>query len=50
MQFLGFSNHEKGAPREEILKWEEHCKKCITFLGRYYKKETTTPPQSYNSE
>jgi hypothetical protein len=21
MQFLGFSNHEKGAPRQEISKW-----------------------------
>jgi hypothetical protein len=25
MQFLGFSNHEKGAPRQEILKWSMAC-------------------------
>jgi hypothetical protein len=25
MRFLGFSNHEKGAPRQEILKWTTVC-------------------------
>jgi hypothetical protein len=25
MRFLGFSNHEKGAPRQEILKWSTLC-------------------------
>jgi hypothetical protein len=25
MQFLGFSNHEKGAPRQEILKLSMVC-------------------------
>jgi hypothetical protein len=25
MQFLGFSNHEKGAPRQEISKWSTVC-------------------------
>jgi hypothetical protein len=25
MQFLGFSNHGKGAPRQEILKWSTVC-------------------------
>jgi hypothetical protein len=25
MWFLGFSNHEKGAPRQEILKWSTVC-------------------------
>jgi hypothetical protein len=25
MRFLGFSNHEKGAPRQEILKWSTVC-------------------------
>jgi hypothetical protein len=29
MQFLGFSNHEKGAPRQEISKWSTVCS---TFL------------------
>jgi hypothetical protein len=29
MEFLGFSNHEKGAPRQEILKWSMVCS---TFL------------------
>jgi hypothetical protein len=29
MQFLGFSNHEKGAPRQEILKCSTICS---TFL------------------
>jgi hypothetical protein len=48
MQFLGFSNHEKGAPRQEISvinglqhifkKWVEHCKKCVACQGRYFKK------------
>jgi hypothetical protein len=28
MRFLGFSNHEKGAPRQEISKWPTVC---ITF-------------------
>jgi len=25
MQLLGFSNHENGAPRQEILKWSMVC-------------------------
>jgi hypothetical protein len=25
MRFLGFSNHEKGAPRQEISKWPTVC-------------------------
>jgi hypothetical protein len=25
MRFLGFSNHEKGAPRQEITKWSTVC-------------------------
>jgi hypothetical protein len=25
MWFLGFSNHEKGAPRQDILKWTMVC-------------------------
>jgi hypothetical protein len=25
MEFLGFSNHEKGAPRQEISKWSTVC-------------------------
>jgi hypothetical protein len=51
MQFLGFSNHEKGAPRQEIFeKWVEHCMKCITCQGRYLKEIITLPPQSSNSE
>jgi hypothetical protein len=29
MRFLGFSNHEKGAPRQEISKWSTVCS---TFL------------------
>jgi hypothetical protein len=54
MRFLGFSNHEKGAPRQEISKWSavsekwvERCKKCTACQGRYFEKETVTaPPQS----
>jgi hypothetical protein len=30
MRFLGFSNHEKGAPRHEILK-------LTTFFSTFYK-------------
>jgi hypothetical protein len=30
MRFLGFSNHEKGAPRQEISKWSTVCS---TFSG-----------------
>jgi hypothetical protein len=48
MRFLGFSNHEKGAPRKKkkfelinglqhiLEKWVERCKKCITCQGRYF--------------
>jgi hypothetical protein len=62
LRFLGFSNHEKGVPRQETFgvinglqhvfeKWVERCKKCITCQGRYFKKETVTaPPQSSDSE
>jgi hypothetical protein len=58
MRFLGFSNHEKGAPRQVINglqhvfeKWVERCKKCIACQGRYFEKETVTaPPQSSGSE
>jgi hypothetical protein len=57
MRFLGFSNHEKGAPRQrnfEMInglqhvfeKWVERFKKCIACQGRYFEKETVTaPPQ-----
>jgi hypothetical protein len=31
MRFLGFSNHENGAPRQEISKWSTVCS---TFLRR----------------
>jgi hypothetical protein len=27
MRYLGFSNHEKGAPRQEISKWSTVCSK-----------------------
>jgi hypothetical protein len=62
MRFLGFSNHERGAPRQEISKWSTANS---TFLrrgwsvvrssslaqGRYFKKDTVTaPPQSSHSE
>jgi hypothetical protein len=61
MRFLGFSNREKGAPRQEISvmnclqhvfeKWVERCKKCIAYQGRYFGKETIiAPPQSSDSE
>jgi hypothetical protein len=63
MRSLGFSNHEKGAPKqarnfEEINvlenvfeKWVERCKKCIACQGRYFEKETVTaPPRSSDSE
>jgi hypothetical protein len=62
MRFLGFSNHEKGAPRQEILevinglqhvfeKWVERCKKCIACQGRYFEKKTVTAsPQGFDSE
>jgi len=34
-----------------VEKWLEHCKKYITYQGRYFEKETiTAPPQSFNSE
>jgi hypothetical protein len=47
MRFLGFSNHEKGAPKlllklaanglQHIFeKWVERCKKCIAYQGRYF--------------
>jgi hypothetical protein len=38
MRFLGFSNHEKGAPRHVFEKWVERCKKCIACQGRYFEK------------
>jgi hypothetical protein len=62
MRFLGFSNHEKGAPRLEISKWPnglqhvfekwvERCKKCIACQGRCFEKEpVTAPPQSSDSK
>jgi hypothetical protein len=32
-------------------KWVEHCNKCITCQGRYFKKGIdTAPPQSSDSE
>jgi hypothetical protein len=46
MWFLGFSNHEKGALKQEISvidglqhvfeEWMKRCKKCITCQGRYF--------------
>jgi hypothetical protein len=62
MRFLGFANHEKGAPRillklaanglQHIFeKWLELHKKCIACKERYFEKETvTTPPRSSDSE
>jgi hypothetical protein len=60
MRFLGFSNREKGAPRQEEVinglqhvfeKWVERCKKCIACQGRYFEKETViAPPQISDSE
>jgi hypothetical protein len=62
MRFLGFPNHEKEAPRQEIAKMinglqhvfeklVERCKKCIACQGRYFEKETVTaPPQSSDLE
>jgi hypothetical protein len=58
MLFLGFSNHEKGAPRfllklaanglqHVFEEWVERCKKCIACQGKYFEKETVTaPPQA----
>jgi hypothetical protein len=50
MRFLGFCNHEKGAPGQEISKrstglqhvfekWGELCKKYIVFQWRYFGKD-----------
>jgi hypothetical protein len=60
MQFLGFSNHKRGAPRQSISKWSMVCStfsRCgwgtvrSACQGRYFKKETVTaPPQSSKSE
>jgi hypothetical protein len=59
MQFLGFSNHEKGAPNFEMInglqhvfeKWVERCKKFIACQGTYFEEETVTAPlQSSDSE
>jgi hypothetical protein len=50
---MGFSNHEKGAPRQEHVfeNWVERRKKRIASKGRYFEKETVTPPpQSSDSE
>jgi hypothetical protein len=49
MRFIGFSNHEKVAPRLLLKlaanglqpvfeKWVERCKKCIACQGRYFEK------------
>jgi hypothetical protein len=51
MRFLGLSNHEKAAPRQEMQhffeKWVERCKKCIASQGKYFEKEAVTAlPQS----
>jgi hypothetical protein len=57
MQFLGFSKHEKKAPRQEIYKWSTVCstfsrnewsvvRSASLAKGRYFEKETVTaPPQ-----
>jgi hypothetical protein len=53
MRFLGFSNHEKGAPRQEISKWptREMVGGTLLAKGGTSKKETVTaPPQSSDSE
>jgi hypothetical protein len=62
MRFLGFSNHEKGAPRQinlEVInglqhvfeKWMECSKKYVASQRRYFEKETVTaPPRSFYSE
>jgi hypothetical protein len=55
MRLLGFSNHEKGAPKRknfEVInglqqvfeKWVERCKKSIVCQGKYFEKETVTAP------
>jgi hypothetical protein len=55
IQFLGFFNYEKGASRQEFLKWSMVC----SMLSRSgwsivrsasLAKTITAPPQSYNSE
>jgi hypothetical protein len=60
MRFLGFSNHEKGAPRQEISKCSTVCstfsrsgwsvvRSTSLAKGGSSKKETVTaPPQSSN--
>jgi hypothetical protein len=62
IQFLGFSNHEKGSSEArnfEVInglqyvfeKWVERCKNCIACQRRYFEKETlTAPPLSSVSE
>jgi hypothetical protein len=56
MRFLGSSNHEKGAPRQEISKLSTVCSTFFREVGgvcqgRYFEKETVTaPPQSSDSE
>jgi hypothetical protein len=57
MRFLGFPNHEKGAPRQEISKcstglqhvfekWVERCEKCIACQRRFLK--TRPSPHLHN--
>jgi hypothetical protein len=61
IRFLGFSNHEKGAPEARNLevinglqhvfeKWVERCKKCIACQGWYFEKETVTAPSDSEQE
>jgi hypothetical protein len=62
MRFLGISNHEKGAPRQEISKWSTVCSKfsrsgwsvvrsaSLTKGGTSKKRPLSAPPQSSDSE
>jgi hypothetical protein len=59
MQFLGPRKGSSEAISFEVIiglqqvfeKWVERCKKCVTYQGRYFEKETVTaPPQSSDSE
>jgi hypothetical protein len=56
MQFLGFSNHEKGALRQEISKWSTVCSTfsrngwSVVRSASLAKGGTTAPPQSSDSE
>jgi hypothetical protein len=62
MRFLGFSNNEKGAPRQEISKWSTVCSTfprsgwsvvrdaSLAKEGTSKRETVTAPPQSNDSE